>query len=110
MARDLGLEELIEAKLEDLHGLVRKRMFGGLAWMLDGHLLCGASDRGMLVRLGKGNDGWALEIDDIAAMVMSGRRMEGWVRAGPDAYGDDALRQRLLNGAIAFVRTLPPEN
>ncbi len=109
MARDQGLEELIEAELEECHGLVRKRMFGGLAWMLDGHLLCGASDRGMLVRLGKGNDGWAIESDDIAAMIMSGRRMEGWVRAGPDAYGDDALRQKLLNGAIAFVRTLPRE-
>lgn len=109
MARDEGLEELVEAELEDMHGLVRKRMFGGLAWMLDGHLLCGASDRGLMVRLGKGNDGWALALPDIEEM-MSSRKMPGWVRAGPDAYGDDELRRKLLGDAIAFVGTLPRED
>jgi hypothetical protein len=29
--------------------------------------------------------------------------------AAADAYGDDALRRRLLDGAIAFVETLPPK-
>lgn len=41
-------------------------------------------------------------------MISRGRRMEGWVRAGPAAFGDDALRRRsLLDAAIAFVRGLP---
>jgi hypothetical protein len=109
MARDRGLEELILDDIGSLPGLSDKKMFGGLAWMLDGHLLCGARDVGMMVRLGKGNDGWALELPDVAPMVMSGRQMPGWVRAGPDACADDDLRKRLLDAAIAFVRTLPPK-
>lgn len=107
MARDRGLEELILDDLGPLQGLSDKKMFGGLAWMLDGHLLCGARDVGMMVRLGKGNDGWALELPDVAPMIMSGR--PGWVRASPDACADDALRKRLLDAAIAFVRALPPK-
>ena len=109
MARDPGLEELVREALGTEPGLDEKRMFGGLAWLLHGNLLCGARVDSMLVRLGKGNDGWALEQPDVAPMIMQGRRMPGWVRAGAAAYGDDALRRRLLDAALAFVRTLPPK-
>ena len=107
MARDEGLEELVRQTLGAQPGLVQTTMFGGWAWLLNGHLLCGARDDGMLVRLGPGNDAWALALAGIAPMVMRGRPMRGWVRAGPDAYGDDALRRRLLDAALAFVRSLP---
>ena len=109
MARDPGLEELVREALGVEPGLDEKRMFGGLAWLLHGNLLCGARVDSMLVRLGNGNDGWALEQPGVATMVMQGRSMPGWVRAGAAAYGDDALRRRLLDAALAFVRTLPPK-
>ena len=109
MARDRGLEELVLDDLGDLPGLTTKPMFGGLAWMLDGHLLCGARDVGLMVRLGKGNDHWAVELPDVEPMIMSGRQMSGWVRAGLDSCADDDLRKRLLDSAVDFVRTLPPK-
>jgi hypothetical protein len=108
--RDAGLEELVWDDLAGVEGLTTRAMFGGLAWMLDGHLLCGARDVGLMVRLGKGNDGWAVELSDIEPMVMSGRQMSGWVRGGLDACADDALRKRLLDAAVDFVRTLPPKD
>jgi phage-related baseplate assembly protein len=107
MARDMGLEELLSENLAGTQGLTQKAMFGGMAWLVNGNLLCGASDAGMLVRLGKDNDAWALKIPGIALMVMQGRKMNGWVRAAPDVYGDDALRRRLLKAALEFNRTLP---
>ena len=110
MARDAGLEELLWDDLSDRSGLTTKAMFGGLAFMLDGHLLCGARTNGLLLRLGKGNDGWALELDGIEPMMMTGKHMSGWVEVDPDACGDDGLRRRLLDAAIAFVTTLPPKD
>lgn len=107
MARDEGLEDLLREDLGAQRGLTEKPMFGGLAWLLHGNLLCGASDRGMLARLGKDQEAWALAMPDIAPMLSGGRRMRGWVRAGPGAFGDDALRRRLLDAALAFVRSLP---
>lgn len=107
MPRDAGLEELIRQELGARPGLSEKPMFGGLAFLLDGNLLCGARNDGMLVRLGKGNDGWALAHAGIELMVMGDRRMNGWVRAGPAAFGDDALRKRLLDAALAYVLSLP---
>lgn len=109
MSRDAGLEELIRQELSTRSGISEKPMFGGLAFLLGGHLLCGARNDGMLVRLGKGNDGWALALDGIELMVMGDRRMNGWVRAGPAAFGDDQLRKRLLDAALAYVLALPPK-
>lgn len=107
MARDEGLEELLREDFGELPGLTEKAMFGGRAFLLNGNLLCGARDDGLLARLGAGNDGWALECSDIVPMISRGRRMRGWVRAGPTAFGDDALRRKLLDAALAFVRGLP---
>jgi hypothetical protein len=107
MSRDKGLEELLNDELAATRGITQKAMFGGWAWLLDGKLLCGARDDGMLVRLGKDKDGWALDVSGIAPMISRGKRMAGWVRAAPEAYGDDALRHELIDAAITFVRSLP---
>ncbi len=107
VARDAGLEELLREDLRSERGLTETPMFGGLAWLLRGNLLCGARQDGMLLRLGRDRDGWALALPDIAPMRMGARRMQGWVRVGPAAYGDDALRRRLLDAALDFVRALP---
>lgn len=107
MARDRGLEEMLREDLAGERGLREQPMFGGLAWLLHGNLLCGARVDRMLVRLGTDGEGWALALPDIAPMVMRGRKMPGWVWAGPEAFGDDALRRRLIGAALAFVRSLP---
>jgi hypothetical protein len=110
MARDPGLEALIADDLGPLPGLTGKAMFGGWAWLLHGKLLCGVRQRGILVRLGKGNDTWALEIPGITSMVMHNRAMQGWVNVAPEACADDALRRLLLDAALTFVRSLPPDH
>ena len=107
MARDQGLEELLNNNLTSVSGLTQKAMFGGWAWLVNGNLLCGARTDGMLVRLGKGNDAWALEIPGISPMMMQERRMHGWVRAASEAYSNDALREKLVNAALEFNRSLP---
>jgi len=108
MARDKGLEELIHQDLTAYSGLQEKAMFGGWAWLLHGHLLCGARVDGMLVRLGKDLDAWALAIDGVLPMMSRGRAMPGWVRCSSAVYADDRLRAKLLGHAVEFVRSLPP--
>jgi hypothetical protein len=109
MARDPGLETQVREDLGEEPGLGEMRMFGGLAWTLNGNLLCAAREEGLLIRLGKGQDRWALGLDGVEPLAMRGRPMSGWIWAGPQAYADDALRRRLLDAALAFVRALPPK-
>jgi TfoX N-terminal domain len=107
MPRDPGLEELVHATLGSLYELTEKAMFGGWAFILRGNLLCGARQGSLMVRVGSENEAWALKIAGVVPVVMRGRRMSGYVRATPEAYVDDAVRQRLLDAAVAFTRSLP---
>jgi hypothetical protein len=107
MPRDKGLEMQINEDLGGRKGITEKPMFGGLAWLLDGKLLLGARHVGMLARIGEANESWALKTPGVIPMMMHGRRMRGWVRAGIEVCGDDALRRKLIAAAIEFVLTLP---
>jgi len=107
MARDPGLEEIVSDELRSAPGITGKAMFGGWAWLLGGNLLCGARDDGMLVRLGKGNDAWALAVTGIKPMLSRGKHMHGWVRADAGVYGDDEMRRKLIASALQFVGSLP---
>ena len=107
MARDKGLEELVENSLGSMRGLTQKPMFGGLAWLLHGNLLCAAGKKGVLLRVGNENEDWVLEIAGVDPMVMRGRRMPGWVRATPEVYANERLRGKLLDAALEFTRSLP---
>jgi len=109
MARDRGLETLIGEELASIRGVTEKGMFGGWVWLVDGHLLCGARTASLMVRLGKGRDAWALAIDGVEPMFSGTRRMQGWVRAAPHVYDQARTRRKLLDGALAFVRSLPPK-
>jgi hypothetical protein len=107
LARDKGLEALLNDSLATVPGLTQKAMFGGWAWLVNGNLLCGARSDGMLVRLGKENEAWALEIPGVVPMMSRGRQMRGWIRAAPAVYVNDALRQRLVEVALEFNLSLP---
>jgi TfoX/Sxy family transcriptional regulator of competence genes len=107
MAVDEGLAELLREALAGEAGVVEKRMFGGLAFMLRGNMVCGTyRDRGMF-RVGKGQAAEALGLPGTQVMAMGGRAMPGMVEALPEAMADDAVRGRLLALALAFAGSLP---
>jgi len=107
MARDRGLEELLNDTLRSVAGLTQKSMFGGWAWLVNGNLVLGARSDGMLVRLGKDNEAWALKIAGTKPMMIGERRMVGWVRAAPEVYADDAVCRKLVESALEFNLSLP---
>lgn len=107
MAYDPDLEAYVRDALDGLPWLGEKRMFGGLAWMVDGNMLCAAIGPGLMVRVGKSAVAAMLALPDVQPMGSGGRRMGGWVLAGEDAWRDAAVRQQLLSTAMAHVVTLP---
>ena len=82
-------------------------MFGGIGFMLNGNLLCGASKRGLLLRVGKDWQSQALANPGTRQMDMRGRPMDGYIYVDPP-IGHDAVRG-WVEMATAFVRTLPPK-
>ncbi len=91
--------------------VVERKMFGGLAFLLGGHLAVSASGRGgMLVRVAPADSDTVLEEPGAALMQMTNRPpMDGWIHVAPEVLGDDADLERWVDRGISFARSLPPK-
>jgi TfoX/Sxy family transcriptional regulator of competence genes len=107
MAIDEDLAARMRAALAGTGSLREVRMFGGLCFMLNGNMVAGTSNRGLLVRVGKDRQADALA-RGAKPMAMTGRPMEGYVFVDPPSNDDGALHD-WLDLAVAFVQTLPPK-
>lgn len=109
MAYDPDLADRIRELVADEDHLAEKRMFGGLAFLVNGNMAVAASGQGgLLVRVDPADaDAW---IDDerVTPMVMRGREMRGWLRVVTDVEGQ-GLEQWVSRG-VAYARSLPPKS
>ena len=108
MAYDEALAARIRALVQDEDGLTEKRMFGGLAFLLGGHLAVAASSQGgLMLRVDPAASAGLLEDPRVRRMEMRGRELDGWLRIGPEALrADDDLAYWVALG-VTYVRTLP---
>lgn len=85
-----------------------QKMFGGVAFMLNGNMFVGPlKDGGLLVRTGKENYDEALTRPGARPMTMTGRTMSGFIEVEPDAIEDDDDLAGWIDFALAFVKSLP---
>ena len=112
--RPMAYDEELAARIRDhLAGepVVEKKMFGGLAFLLGGHLGVSASGRGgMLVRVSPADSDAVLEEPGAALMQMTNRPpMDGWIHVSPDVLDDDEVLERWVDRGVAHARSLPPK-
>jgi TfoX/Sxy family transcriptional regulator of competence genes len=108
MAYDEGLAQILRDDLAD-EAITEKKMFGGVAMMFRGHMLCGVHKGGAMFRVGKDNAPEALKVPGARPMTFTGRPMGGMIETGAELLADDARRRRLLDLALAFNRSQPPK-
>jgi TfoX/Sxy family transcriptional regulator of competence genes len=109
MAYDEELAERIRGMLGD-QPVVEKKMFGGLAFLLNGHMSVSASGQGgLLVRVDPADSDSLLDEPGVTLMQMGNRKpMDGWLRVAPEAVQDDAALARWVERSLAYARSLPP--
>ena len=109
MAYDEKLAERVRQVLGPREGLQEKKMFGGLAFMLGGHMCCGITAEDLMVRVGPEKYDESLARPHARAMDFTGRPLKGMVYVGSEGHGTQkALRQWVERG-VAFVSSLPPK-
>ena len=108
MAYDVELADRLREHLAGESGVVEKRMFGGLAFMVDGHMAVSASSQGgLLLRVDPALTE-ALIVDPRASrFVMRGREMDGWLRVDIDARATDDELDRWIEHGVRYARSLP---
>lgn len=87
---------------------IEKKMFGGIAFMLNGNMLvCPTKQGALITRVGEQGMPEALRRPGAEMMVMNGRSMRGFVVLDGDAIEDDEVLVGWLELAREFVATLP---
>ncbi len=107
MAYDEGLAERIRAVLEDEHGITEKRMFGGIAFLLHGHMFVGIVKNELMVRVGPERHEECLKQAYVRPMDFTGKPMVGYVYVAPAGVEEDRVLDKWVRLAAGFVATLP---
>jgi TfoX/Sxy family transcriptional regulator of competence genes len=111
---DMAYDEALAARIrEHVAGeqVVEKKMFGGLAFLLNGHMSVSASRQGgLLVRVDPADSDGLLAEPGVTLMQMGSRApMDGWLRVAPEAVADEASLERWVERGLAHARSLPPK-
>lgn len=110
MSYDLELADRIREILAAERGLTEKRMFGGLTFLIDGHLAVAASGQGgLLVRVPPGDTEALLVRDHVEPMIMSGRETRGWLRVAGEGLRTARQLRGWVDRGVGYARTLPPK-
>ena len=108
MAYDPDLADRIRARLSAEPDVTEKQMFGGLAFLVGGHLAVSASGRGgLLLRVEPAEQEALLEDARAEPFVMRGREMTGWLHVDVDEASETELG-RWVDRGLAVARSLPP--
>jgi TfoX/Sxy family transcriptional regulator of competence genes len=107
MAYDEALARRIRAALRDKPGITERSMFGGIAFMLQGHMLVGIAGSDLMARVGADNHERALAVKGAREMDFTGKPMRGYVFVDPKTVSSPAELRRWIKLCTGFVATLP---
>jgi hypothetical protein len=89
-------------------GLTEKKMFGGLAFLINGNMSVAASGQGgLLVRVDPEND--LASQPHAAPMVMRGRAMDGWLRVDDEGIETERQLKTWVARGVGYAKSLPPK-
>jgi hypothetical protein len=107
MAFDEGLAHRLREALGDQAGVVERRMFGGLAFMLSGNMCCGVVGETLMVRVGPKAYDAALMRPHARPMDFTGKPLKGLIYVDPPGYESDTDLAGWVRDGVAFARSLP---
>lgn len=110
MTYDEVLADRIRDVVEGEPGLTEKRMFGGLAFLVNGNMAVAASGQGgMMLRIDPADAEELTRHQHVERMEMRGRAMDGWLQIDDPALEDDAGLRDWVETGLTYARTLPPK-
>ena len=109
MAYDEGVAQRVREVLLDVPGVVEKRMFGGLAFMVGGNMFCGVVGGELMVRVGPEAHEEALALPHARIMDFTGRPSKGMIYVGEQGLIADEDLAGWVKRGLTYARSLPPK-
>lgn len=89
--------------------VLEKRMFGGVAFLIGGHIAVAVSSAGgLLMRCEHEDTEATLALPHVEPFVMRGKPMRGWVRVGEEAVDEDRELKSWVASGVGYARSLTP--
>jgi hypothetical protein len=110
MAYDPALVSRIDALLADQPGLRQQRMFGGVCFLVRGHMVCGVLNDRLIARVGPEASDRLLEAPHVRPMDFTGRPMRGLLVVLPPGIATRPALARWIGHTLCYVRALPPKS
>jgi TfoX/Sxy family transcriptional regulator of competence genes len=108
MAYDEDLANRIRELVMTEEGVTEQRMFGGLAFLIDGNMSVSASGQGgLLLRVDPKDTEALVEKPHAQPFEMRGRAMQGWLRVASDGLRTKRQLERWVARGVAHARSLP---
>jgi len=104
---DEQLAARVRAVLGDRSDVAERSMFGGIAFMVGGHMCCGVNGSNLMLRLGEAQAAAALEHPQTRPMDFTGRPMKGFVYVSPEGTRSQDDLRAWIERAAQHVGTLP---
>lgn len=109
MAYDELLADRIRGVLGDEMGVSEKKMFGGIAFMINGNMAVGVSGNELMLRVGLEAMDELLDIDGVRPFDKTGRPMKGWVLVEASETAEDAQLSSWIDIGVSVAASLPPK-
>jgi hypothetical protein len=110
VAYDEALAGRIRGLVGDGADVAEQKMFGGLAFLVGGHMAVAASGQGgILVRVDPAASEELVAKTGASPLEMRGRRMAGWLRVDASDVDSDAELAAWVQRGVGYARTLPPK-
>ncbi|MCE7001724.1 TfoX/Sxy family protein [Kibdelosporangium philippinense] len=108
MAYDKELADRVRELIAGEPGVTEKRMFGGLAFLINGNMSVTISRQGgLLVRMDPERADALVDDADVTPMVMRGRELDGWLRVSAAVVDADEQLAEWVTRGVGFARLLP---
>lgn len=109
MAYDETLAGRARGHIGDDPAIVERKMFGGLAYMLNGNMAFGIHGSGLMVRIDAEEHDAALAEPGVRPFDMQGRPMRGWIVVESDAVAEDVALASWIDRGMKHAGSLPPK-
>ncbi len=108
MAYDNDLANRIRELVLSEPGVTEQKMFGGLAFLINGNMSVSASGQGgLLLHVNPDETDSLLAKPHAHPFEMRGRAMQGWLRVDAEGIKTKAQLQRWVTRGVDYAKSLP---
>jgi len=107
MGYNQDLEDKIDRLIDRIGELAKKKMFGGIGYLINGNMCFGIHRESLVLRTSPEKAEDLLRSEYVTPFDITGRPIKGWVLVSPDVLETDDQVLDMLRLGVSFAETLP---